>query len=135
MNSGRKGAAVNIPVESCKLCTGCGQLRPIDEFRLRRKGGTARECRCRCCHAADQRAYRRRRRDKALANFSQQAKWRSDAAFLAALSRGMVSRFGGMEKFVDEFVTFVHRTSHTKVAANCYLAILRLMQVAERAER
>ena len=33
-----------------RFCTSCVQYHPIAEFRLRRRGGTARMSQCRQCH-------------------------------------------------------------------------------------
>jgi hypothetical protein len=104
----------------------------VDQFRKRRRDGDARESRCRDCHAAYMRSYRREHRERLLNAFARETKWRANETTLTALSAAMIRKFGGMENFVREWHEQTIRMTGSKAALDSYQCIMRLMQAAAR---
>lgn len=121
-----------------KCCSGCLQSLPIEEFRRRKRGSEARESRCNRCHKSYMKTYRKRLRERALLGFAHEAKWRADPDYLTAICRHLVRVFGGADKFAEAFVTHFEKLScspgeQRQSAGDFLLAVLRLMDIAERA--
>lgn len=122
-----------------RQCSGCGETKPIEEFRRKRRDSDRRETRCRARHARYMRWYCRSRREKALVGFAREAKWRSDTEHLAALVQALTARFGGMDEFVRSFVRLYRELASdprcSKQAADGYLAMIRLLQTVAKEQK
>jgi len=118
-----------------KSCNGCGRSLPIDQFRRRSKGTNARQSRCRECHNAYMRAYRRRGRDKLIARFAAQVQREHSLRRVAMLCEKMFRRFGGIDGFsaawAAQINTAVAERPGRRFVLHGFSAIARLAEIVE----
>ncbi len=82
-----------------KVCYACGDEQPVDQFRLRRAAGSAREGRCRRCYNCSMRHYRHQKRSAALQAFASAVAKEHNFRRIERLCEAMFRRFGGPEGF------------------------------------
>lgn len=120
----------NVPT---KICRNCGHSLPATEFRLRRRGGTARESDCRSCHNRAARRHREKKRTEAILEFAQAGKWRTDAQYFNRVARQLVAAFGGVEALASEYITLYEKLKNSpgrqRDAANLLISAVRLLSL------
>jgi hypothetical protein len=86
-------------------CSTCLQPWPAEFFRLRKKGGTARQSRCNFCHVRDERQRRRIRRaqrdERHLTAFMRFVDEEDSPRKIARLCETIAAHFGGWHRFAD----------------------------------
>lgn len=93
-----------------KTCTSCGRQLPVNQFRLRRAAGPARETRCRDCYNRWMRDYRRTKRSAAFQAFSAAVAREQSVRRIEQLCESMFRRFGGPERFADVWASEIKAT-------------------------
>lgn len=92
----------NTPISrgEAKNCSTCNRLKRIDEFPLENRRVSAR---CRACHRLVAAQKTKRQRDLELSRRIGQIKGTESYPKLSELCTELIRKFGGMEKFVDEW--------------------------------
>ncbi len=129
--------ATSTPVP-LKTCAGCGERRPVAQFRLRCRASGKRHTLCKTCWSSYQRDYRARRAQGALDDFTRQLAAATDTGQVTALVKIMVRRFGGLRRLAR----FWHRQSLMYAALRPgsagvlrqFWAMIRLLQTASDVE-
>jgi len=128
-----------------KTCGTCGRTKPIEEFRFRDQAKGARHSMCNTCWAGYHRDYRTERRNQKLKDYVE--KLATDASSpesfgartrAEAVLRAMLARFGGLERFADdwfEFIVLAGASGKFQVVQRSLEAILRLIEVVDRDEK
>jgi hypothetical protein len=117
-----------------KTCSTCLERRPIADFRLRRKHGTARRPECRQCRAMRERlryaANQASNREKTLKRFWQSLADVRQRHRTAALVEGLVAKFGGLDCLIDAWHRAVtsDKASHQTVFQGLS-SVIRLAEV------
>ena len=124
-----------------KVCRGCGQPKPLDQFRFQRRDQNRRHPRCNECFAAYMRQRTTRLRERAIkGQIEELATDMSNPASFGATTRSeaivkaMLTRFGGLEKFADEWFRFLrlaHLAGKHHVVQRSFEGMLRLMSVLD----
>ena len=115
-----------------KVCYVCGQAMPIEQFRPRKRGSTAREGSCRDCYNAYMRGYRQARRSKTLRRFTAQLRRENSLQRALGLVAGMTLRFGGVEGLCREWMRHLNAAEPgSRTALNTFLAIARMAELLE----
>jgi hypothetical protein len=82
-----------------RLCYACGEVQPIENFRLRRHGSPARQGLCRVCYNKSMREYRNARRRKRLRRFAAQLRRARSLERVAGVVNGTIAHLGGLDGF------------------------------------
>lgn len=124
-----------------KTCGTCGRTQPIGEFRFRDQAKGLRHTTCNTCFAGYHRGYRDTKRRRELKTYVDElATDPSNPRSYGALSRAevvlraMLKRFGGLERFADDWFSFIRVAI---VAGKHHVvqrrkAMLRLMELVDR---
>ena len=90
-------------MSASKICTSCGQRKPIEEFRRRHRGNDAvRHVWCRPCYLEYQRLQRVAHKDRKTQHAIYEAARRDrDDATITALIRETMIQVGGVEAFAN----------------------------------
>src|SRR5262245_59341642 len=114
-------------VVATRICNTCGKELLLDQFRLRRKGHTAREGRCRTCHAKYMREYRRQRRARDHGRLVAACARSSNAAKVGSIVNALIAAAGGVNRFADRWrAEFDAAPLGSRLASNHLLAIVQL---------
>ncbi len=127
------------PSTEMRLCRQCLVPKPIDEFRLRRRGGTERMRQCSSCHSQTEKLRRASRRSKlerdAAAKFALDLKNAKNHKQVVLLCNAVIKRFGGMGAFASAWLkqaeTACGEKPGSKKACDFFQAGLRLMEYCE----
>lgn len=128
-----------VPVDQpTKLCSTCGQRRPIDDFRRRYRGRDDRQGECRDCHNQRARDLRAKKRTRDLRGVAAAMNRRSAGRRAAAFSRAILGRFGGLERFVDDWSRELQLAAAQRPGSpavlKCYLLIAQGLEIATAPE-
>lgn len=94
------GPTADVPM---RICGECGESRPVVQFRLERKGGTSRRSQCRDCHRLRERLRAVDRRSRDMQQFMGRLRSTRDLRRVQTVCNAMISRFGGLHQFVEEW--------------------------------
>lgn len=132
-------AMITIDRTDVRFCNGCQTTRPIEEFRLFRKGGSQRTTQCNVCHRIAERE--RRRHQRALAERAEFRKHltrinRAQPDELNELCAGILTRFGGVEGVMARLVS-AHDSAKpgSPAKVRCALTMLKVVQASADAEQ
>ena len=104
-----------------KICTDCGEEKPIHRFRHRsRKDGT-RHNQCNDCHAAYLRKCTAKKRSKDLRTFVHQVPRHRAPGALLALVANTVKRFGGVDQLAEFWVSEFYARMESKPGSKANL--------------
>jgi hypothetical protein len=106
------------PTLTTKLCRDCGQDRPVESFRLRKKNDTKRHAICAACHSAAMRRFKAKRRGTDLTyslGMLNSGRLRPSTVELT-LDR-LIRRFGSVDNLVTEWVDCARQAKRGSVAA------------------
>lgn len=110
-----------------RLCLYCGERKPLDQFRRRRKSDDSRRVhQCNDCHKTEMRAARKRRMDFAMGRFVTRAHQSKDVQKLCTFLGLTFQKFGGVEKFSEKFAEYVHSVPPERALIG-FSALLNLM--------
>ena len=139
MTTKTRDTPATTPPPATKICTGCGDEKPIHRFRTHsRKTGT-KESRCNDCFASQTRRRRALIRRRDIAMFQRLVRETQSIDRVAELINLMVRRFGGLERFVDKWKWEIDRTSElrpgSKRVLDAYQAIVHTTRLHSEATR
>jgi hypothetical protein len=130
----------NLAVQT-KTCTQCGKEQPVDEFRLQRREKGIRHPQCNTCFNAyhRQRTAKNRNRDltqyvQGLATDPGNPASYGVATRTEAVVKTMLTRFGGLEKFADQWFQFLklaNMAGKHHIVQRSFEAMLKLMHVVD----
>ena len=124
-----------------KTCTQCGREQPIDEFRFQHREKGARHPQCNTCFAAyhRQRTAKNRKRDlkrqvDTLATDPGNPASFGVATRSEAVVKSMLVRFGGLERFADDWFKFLklaHLAGKHHIVQRSFEAMLKLLNLVD----
>jgi hypothetical protein len=118
-----------------RLCSTCGQAKPIAEFRRRSHDRDRRHNQCRECFALYMRLYRARRQVQAVDRFADQLQRMKDLRQVSVLCCGMLAKFGGLEGFCSKWKALIDAKAVTDPGHPFVLkslqTIVRLIELAD----
>jgi hypothetical protein len=119
---------------SMKLCRDCGQDRPLEEFRLRKKNDTKRHVTCNTCHREDMRQFKAKRRGFDLNNsLGMLNSGRLRPSTVEVTLERLIRRFGSVENLVSEWVDCARQAKRGSVAAlRAFGAVGQLIAIADQ---
>jgi hypothetical protein len=117
------------PVE-LKPCSGCYQWLPVTEFRHRRRGGEARESRCRRRHAEYMRDHRKARASRLLGEFTAEMSRAGSLSQVTALATGTVAHFGGVHGLARDWADHL-KAAPPAAKLDGFATIVRIWQLDE----
>jgi len=117
-----------------KVCCACGTVLPVDQFRLRKRGGTVRQGRCRECYNGYTRAYRAARRSKRLRQFTAQFRRAKSLTRVSALIAGTAAYAGGLDALCRQWANSL-RTAPPAVALRAFGVIARMAEYLDSQQR
>ncbi len=118
-----------------KTCSTCLQRRPISDFRLRRKHGSARRPECRKCHSAKEclrgAIHRSASKQKAMREFWQQVTTAKNARRVESLVQAVIADFGGIDRVSRAWVETLQNSMSSgrhNTAMKGFLAVATMMK-------
>jgi len=130
---------VNAPLDELpsKICSSCGQLCPLSEFRRRVAGEHQRHTECRRCYNASMRERRQSLRANELARSIGRLSRRSiRPSEVELIASAMMQRFGGLQRFSAEWKFAIDEAASDSVQLrfklNSMLALVKIFEVASK---
>ena len=121
-----------------KLCSHCGEHKPIDQFRRRRKGSEKRHPQCRECFNEYTRQYRAKKRRKRIDKFASEITHaKGDMWKIGVLCAALMKQFGGPEQFAIEWkeaIDWAKAEGRVHLVLRHMTAILGLVAANDEAE-
>lgn len=127
-----------IPAAPTRLCESCFHIRPLAEFRRRRRGSEHRVRQCRQCHNEFERyrraAVRARLSNRKMARDLSHVRDASSSNRVKALCAEVVRGYGGAEGFARAWIACLHRDLQRggSAALRHLEATIRLIQHCEQ---
>jgi hypothetical protein len=119
-----------------KICCACGRVLPLELFRLRKRGGTARQGCCRECYNAYMRARRKASRSKVLSHFASQLRKAESLSPMLGLVTGMTARFGGVNGLCKAWAKHIESAKPgSRAFSSSMLAIVNMAELLETARQ
>jgi hypothetical protein len=123
----------------CKTCGCCGELKPLEQFRRRYADSDRRHSQCDECAAAYARERRAAQFDRELLHFASEFRQRLDRPTkLEALVEGIMSKFGGTDRFVKRLFNAVEaaeQSNRPHVATRFYILFVEAVWAATEARK
>lgn len=113
-----------VPIDG-RICSRCGNLRPEEAFRLRRRHGSERHTCCSECHNTSERNRRAARRSKAAARYLSKMNRDRDRRRASLLVNATLQQLGGL----NAASLLLGETIMNLPPASKVDAMLRLMRV------
>lgn len=125
------------PAIDARLCEDCLEIKPLDQFRLRKHAGQARVHQCRACHNAYER-YRRavratKRRRGAVGKYDRQLTRADTPQQVVAICGLMLNYFGGVQNLavaIAETGSAIQRSRDLRAGVPYVFALWKMMKVA-----
>jgi hypothetical protein len=108
-----------------RLCSKCGQVKPVGEFRRRARDSEHRHHECNTCFALGMRMYRAMKRLRGIESAVAQLQHAKDIALVAAFLQGIFAQFGGMESFCRQWKVAFDEAARRRPGSRFVLNTLR----------
>lgn len=123
--------------DQIRLCNCCAMVKPIEEFRRRRRHSTLRFRQCNACHATAEHLRRKLRkavdRQQRMRTLADRARVAESASQLQAFVQGAVASAGGLEQLLRDWHAALHDLREAKRGAprliTFYEATIRMATV------
>jgi hypothetical protein len=119
-----------------RICTICGELKPLEQFRFASKSKGIRHPQCRPCATDLSRFYYQRNRRRELRNGVYRMVLAKRPGVMERIAKAMVSRFGGPAQLAEAWLAEMKATRewgmNNRFTLASYVALLRMLELTQK---